>query len=231
MDLTTTSGGVPLIDVAFSRMKTSIIRCELAPGTRLKVESLSKAYGLSSSPIREALNRLAQDGIVQATENRGFWVAPISIEDFRNITRLRVLLEIEALSDSIKHGDEEWEIAVLTAFHRLSLAEKRLGPGTVALDDDWSERHRAFHMALLSATPNALLSNMFVSLFDRAERYRRYSARHRTEERHKNSEHEALMKAALDRDQEKATRLLRKHIEGTLNRVSSALEQQSTTVQ
>ncbi|MGN6651227.1 GntR family transcriptional regulator [Trinickia sp.] len=231
MESTPASNGVPLIDVAFARMKTSIIRCELAPGTRLKVESLSKAYGLSSSPIREALNRLAQDGIVQATENRGFWVAPISIDDFKDITRVRVLLELEALSDSIAHGDEEWEVAVLTAFHRLSLAEKRLGSGPVALDDDWSERHRAYHMALLSATPSALLSNMVGSLFDRAERYRRYSARHRTEERHKNSEHEALMKAAIDRDTEKATRLLRKHIEGTLTRVAGALERQLASVQ
>ncbi|KER70020.1 GntR family transcriptional regulator [Burkholderia cepacia] len=231
MDSTPASNGAPLIDVAFARMKTSIIRCELEPGTRLKVESLSKTYGLSSSPIREALNRLAQDGIVQATENRGFWVAPISIDDFKDITRLRVLLEHEALMDSIEHGDDDWEVAVLTAFHRLSLAEKRMGSGPVALDDDWSERHRAYHMALLSATPSPLLLNMVGSLFDRAERYRRYSARHRTEERHKGAEHEALMKAAIGREKDKAAKLLRKHIEGTLTRVAAALERQLASVQ
>ena len=225
------TNGTPLIDVAFAQMKTSIIRCELEPGTRLKVESLSKAYGLSSSPIREALNRLAQDGIVQATENRGFWVAPISVDDFKDITRLRVLLEHEALMDSIEHGDDEWEVAVLTAFHRLNLAEKRLGTGPVALDDDWSERHRAFHMAMLSATPSVLLSNMVASLFDRAERYRRYSALHRKEERHKSNEHEALMKEAIGRENEKAGRLLRKHVEGTLARVAAALDQQLASLQ
>ena len=231
MDSMSATNGTPLIDVAFAQMKTAIIRCELEPGTRLKVESLSKAYGLSSSPIREALNRLAQDGIVQATENRGFWVAPISVDDFKDITRLRVLLEQEALMDSIEHGDDEWEVGVLTAFHRLSLAEKRLGTGPVALDDDWSERHRAYHMALLSATPSALLSNMVASLFDRAERYRRFSASHRKEERHKNNEHEALMKAAIGREKEKAGRLLRKHVEGTLTRVAAALDQQLAPVE
>ncbi|MCA8155590.1 GntR family transcriptional regulator [Burkholderia contaminans] len=231
MDSTPASNGAPLIDVAFARMKTSIIRCELEPGTRLKVESLSKTYGLSSSPIREALNRLAQDGIVQATENRGFWVAPISIDDFKDITRLRILLEHEALMDSIEHGDDDWEVAVLTAFHRLSLAEKRMGTGPVALDDDWSERHRAYHMALLSATPSPLLLNMVGSLFDRAERYRRYSALHRTGERHKGAEHEALMKAAIGREKDKAAKLLRKHIEGTLTRVAAALERQLASVQ
>ncbi|WP_233859316.1 GntR family transcriptional regulator [Paraburkholderia sp. HD33-4] len=231
MDSNTAENTGPLIDVALSRMKTAIIRGELAPDTRLKVESLSKAYGLSSSPIREALNRLAQDGIVRATENRGFWVAPISVDDFRDISRLRVLLEREALVDSIEHGDEEWEVSVLTAFHRLSLMEKKLDAGPVALDDNWSDRHRAFHMALLSATPSPLLTGMIASLFDRAERYRRYSAMHRLEPRHKNNEHEALMKAAIGREKEKAANLLQKHIEGTLGRIVGALERQAATVQ
>ncbi|WP_322062027.1 GntR family transcriptional regulator [Paraburkholderia sp. J63] len=228
---TTNATSVPLIDVALSQMKTAIIRCELAPGSRLKVESLSKAYGLSSSPIREALNRLTQDGIVQAAENRGFWVAPISVDDFRDISRIRVLLETEALADSIAYGDEEWETGVLTAFHRLSIVEKKMGSGPVALDDNWSDRHRAFHMALLSATPSGLLGGMVGSLFDRAERYRRYSALHRLTGRNKSNEHEVLMKAAIDRDKEKATRLLRSHIEGTLTRVVEALERQSASVQ
>ncbi|MFS8975334.1 GntR family transcriptional regulator [Cupriavidus necator] len=231
MDSTHVSGNGSLNDIALTRMRTAIIRCELPPGSRLKVDSLSKAYGLSSSPIREALNRLAQEGIVQATENRGFWVAPMSVADFQDITRMRSLLEPEALRDAIEHGDEEWEIAVLTAFHRLSLAEKKLGTGPVALDDGWAERHRAFHMALFSATPSALLLGMVESLFDRAERYRRFSALHRTEERHKGSEHEALMKAALDRDADKATKLLRSHIGGTLASVAAALQRQQATIQ
>lgn len=231
MDSNTAENAGPLIDVALSRMKTAIIRCELAPGTRLKVESLSKAYGLSSSPIREALNRLAQDGIVRATENRGFWVAPIAVDDFRDISRLRVLLEREALFDSIERGDDEWEVSVLTAFHRLSLIEKKLDSGPVALDDNWSERHRAFHMALLSATPSPLLTSMIASLFDRAERYRRYSAMHRLEQRHKSNEHESLMKAAIGREKEKAASLLQKHIESTLARTVGALEREAATVQ
>ncbi|MNT97523.1 DNA-binding transcriptional regulator CsiR [compost metagenome] len=69
------------------------------------------------------------------------------------------------------------------------------------------------------------------SLFDRAERYRRFSALHRTEERHKGSEHEALMKAALDRDADKATKLLRSHIGGTLASVAAALQRQQATIQ
>jgi len=225
------ASGAPLIEVALNRMKRAIICGELEPGAKLKVETLSKSYGLSSSPIREALNRLAQDGIVTASDNKGFRVAPISVEDFQEISRLRILLECEALSDAMTYGDDTWEGDILASFHRLSAAEKRLETGPVALDDDWSSRHKAFHFALFSACPSPLLLGLINSLFDRAERYRRYSARHRQVARNKNNEHQLLMKAVLSGDKAKATAMLRQHIEQTQGNVRQALERQATTLQ
>ena len=225
-----TNGG-SLIDVALQQMKKSIICCELAPGEKLKVAELSKSYGLSSSPIREALNRLAQEGIVEANENKGFRVTELSMEDFREITRLRCLLESEALADAIAHGDDAWEANVLGAFHRLGLIEKKLGKVAVVLDDDWAQRHKAYHFALFSACPSPLLLRMIDSLFDRAERYRRFSALHRTSERRKGDEHKQLMDAALARDSEKAVDLLKRHINGTLVHTGEALSRQLSTLQ
>jgi DNA-binding GntR family transcriptional regulator len=223
--------GASLIEVALTKMKRSIVCCELAPGTKLKVDALSKAYDLSSSPIREALNRLAQEGIVNASDNKGFRVAPITVEDFQEISRIRSLLEGEALSDAIEYGDDAWEGDVLAAFHRLSMVEKRLGNGPVALDDDWSERHKAFHFALFSACRSPLLLTMIDSLFDRAERYRRFSALHRQTERHKSNEHQAIMKAALGREKDKAVKLLRKHIDHTKDSIGEAIARQLATLQ
>lgn len=223
--------GTSLIEVALHKMKHSIVRCELAPGSKLKVDTLSKTYGLSSSPIREALNRLAQEGIVNASDNKGFRVAPISVEDFDEISRVRVLLESEALSDAIEYGDDAWEGNVLAAFHRLNVVEKRISSGPVALDDDWAERHKTFHFALFAACRSQLILSMINSLFDRAERYRRYSALHRQTERHKGNEHQALMKAALSRDKEKALKLLAQHIERTRDSIRQAIERQQATLQ
>ncbi|MNF24154.1 HTH-type transcriptional repressor CsiR [compost metagenome] len=225
------SQGGSLIDVALQQMKKSIICCELAPGEKLKVAELSKSYGLSSSPIREALNRLAQEGIVEANENKGFRVTELSLDDFREITRLRCLLESEALADAIAHGDDTWEANVLGAFHRLGLIEKKLGKVAVVLDDDWAQRHKAYHFALFSACPSPLLLRMIDSLFDRAERYRRFSALHRTGERRKGDEHKQLMDAALARDSEKAVELLKRHINGTLVHTGEALSRQLSTLQ
>lgn len=223
--------GTSLIEVALHKMKRSIVCCELAPGTKLKVDALSKTYGLSSSPIREALNRLAQEGVVHVSDNKGFRVAPISVEDFHEISRVRNLLEGEAFADAMQYGDDVWEGNVLAAFHRLSVVEKRLGSGPVALDDEWAARHKAFHFALLSACPSPLMLGMIDSLFDRAERYRRYSALHRQTERHKGNEHQALVKAALARDKEKAVQLLHHHIDRTKENVRLALERQQATLQ
>ena len=221
----------PLIEVALKRMKHAIVACELLPGTKLKVDALSKAYGLSSSPIREALNRLTQEGVVTAFENRGFRVAPVTMRDFDEICRLRILLESEALKDAMELGDDAWEGNVLAAFHRLSALEKKLGPDPVALSDDWTARHKTFHFALFSACRAPLLLNLIDSLFDRAERYRRYSALHRLSPRHKSGEHRNLMNAVLARDKEKALELHRKHIVGTRNRLAEVLERQSATLQ
>ncbi|MHC8332592.1 GntR family transcriptional regulator [Pseudomonas sp. LB3P25] len=221
----------PLIEVALTKMKKAIVCCELAPGEKLKVAELSKTYGLSSSPIREALNRLTQDGVVEASDNKGFRVAPISTTDFRDITRMRCLLECEALGDAIKFGDDAWEADVLGAFHRLNLIEKKLGTGVLVLDDDWSTRHKAFHFALFAACPSPLMLKMIDSLFDRAERYRRFSAKQRIRQRHKGNEHQDLMDAALARDAGKAVTLLRNHIQDTLDRTIEAIERQQATLQ
>jgi DNA-binding GntR family transcriptional regulator len=222
---------LPLVEVALQKMKRSIVACDLVPGAKLKVDMLSKEYGISSSPIREALNRLTQEGLVDASENKGFRVAGITIEDFREICRLRQLLECEALSEAIDRGDDAWEGNVLAAFHRLNLVEKRIGTGPVALDDDWSERHKAFHFALFSASTSHLLLSMVESLFDRAERYRRFSAAHRQGERHKSNEHEVLMNTVLSRDKANALDLLRRHIEHTKDSVADVLARQQAILQ
>lgn len=225
------SAGTSLIELAQQKMKHAIVCCELPPGFKLKVDALSKQYGISSSPIREALNRLAQEGMVNASDNKGFRVAPISVDDFREISRVRVLLESEALADAMQHGDDIWEGNVLAAFHRLSMVEKRLGSGPVALNDDWAERHKHFHFTLFSASPSALLLSMTDSLFDRAERYRRFSAQHRQTERHKSNEHQLLMDAVLARDKDRAVSLLRQHIEHTQDSITNAIERQQATLQ
>ena len=214
----------PLVDQAFQRLRQDVLTGNFAAGTKLKVEELQAAYGFSSSPLREALSRLSQEGLVRADERRGFRVAPLSPDDLRDITRMRLMLDVQALQEAIDHGDDAWEAAIVAAFYRLDKVESRLPDGPVILDAEWSALHRDFHAALLAACPSQRQLAWSASLFDQAERYRRFSARHRKVARRKSTEHKKLMDATLRRDSATACALLADHIGGTLRNVEAAFE-------
>lgn len=219
----------PLVDQAFAQLRRDVLNGTYSAGAKLKLDELQATYGFSSSPLREALSRLAQEGLIRADERRGFRVAAVSAEDLADITRMRVMLDVQALRESIAHGDDAWEALVVGAFHRLEKVEARLSEGPVVLDQGWTEVHTAFHMALISASPSERLRTWSASLFDQAERYRRYSARFRKTFKHKSSEHRKLMDATLRRDADTACALLEEHILSTQRNVLAVLSKVEQT--
>lgn len=219
---------LPLAEQAFRLLRGRILRCEIEPGAKLKIEALQREHGFSSSPLREALNRLAQEGLVKADDRRGFRAAPVTIADLRDVTRMRLLLDCEALKDSIATGDDAWEARAVAAFHRLAKVEARItGPGPLSLNAEWSVLHKQFHFALMGACTSAKLLEMSSSLFDQAERYRRLSMRWRKEPRNKSAEHKRILDAALARDVRTATALLTDHVSRTAANVEAALSKVS----
>ncbi len=213
----------PLVEQAFSRLRQDVLTGHFPPGSKLKLDELQGAYGYSSSPLREALSRLAQEGLVRADERRGFRVAAISLDDLADITRMRRMLDVPALRDAIANGDDAWEGSLVAAFHRLERIESRLGDGPVALDGEWSGLHRAYHQALLAACPSERQRAWSASLFDQAERYRRYAARYRKTARRKVLDHRRLLDATLRRDADTAAALLDEHILSTQRNVEIAM--------
>jgi DNA-binding GntR family transcriptional regulator len=208
---------------ALAALRRVVLRGDVAPGSKLKIDELQRQFGFSSSPLREALSRLVQEGLVRADERRGFRAASVSAEDLREITNLRLLLDPQALRMAIAQGDDAWEGGIVAAFHRLERVESRLSDGPVVLDEEWSGLHRNFHQALIDACPSHRQKALCLSLFDQAERYRRYSARHRQVARRKTGEHRRLMEAALARNADTATVLLEDHIRNTQRNLESAL--------
>ena len=207
---------------AFQALRQDVLSGRHAPQEKLKLDSLQNLYGFSSSPLREALSRLVQEGLVKADERKGFRVTPISAVDLADITKMRLMLDIPALVESIHSGDDAWEAQIVAAFHRLEKIESRLPPGPVVLDAEWSQRHRDFHMSLIAACPSERQLAWSISLFDQAERYRHFAARHRTALKKKDEEHRALMKTVLRRDGETAAALLSEHILSTQTNVMAA---------
>ena len=79
-----------LIEHAYTRLRDDIVSGQLVPGEKLRVEHLKERYGVSAGTLREAITRLASDALVVTEGQRGFRVAPITIEDLEDITNLRV---------------------------------------------------------------------------------------------------------------------------------------------
>jgi len=216
-----------LSEQAFHVLRQDVLSGRHLPESKLKVDALQTLYGFSSSPLREALSRLVQEGLVKSDERRGFRVTAISPEDLVDITKMRLMLDIPALRESIRLGDDAWEAQIVASFHRLEKIESRLPQGPVVLDADWSQRHRDFHRALIAACPSERQLAWSMSLFDQAERYRHFAARNRTVSKKKDEEHRTLMKAVLRRDVETAAVLLAEHISSTQKNVMAAFALQA----
>src|SRR5690348_6192401 len=89
------------------------------PGARLKVAELTQRFGVSISVVREALTRLAEQGLLVASPQRGFRVRELSVADVADLTRVRMQIESLAFGEAVRNGDLTRETAVVATHHPL----------------------------------------------------------------------------------------------------------------
>lgn len=206
------------------RLRREILNGEIAPGERLNLDQLRAAYNVSLSPLREALSRLTSEGLVlQAEDQRGFQVAPVSRDNLAEVTALRRTLEVMALRESIRHGDDAWESEIVAALHRLSKLNARSAQRANTVDDEWESWHRHFHAVLIGACRSPVLLQFCDTLLDLSDRYRRVFIHLQRGPRNVHSEHAAIAEAALARDADRACRLMEQHIELTGTKILAVL--------
>ncbi|MDO8769861.1 MAG: GntR family transcriptional regulator [Burkholderiaceae bacterium] len=207
---------ITLSEVAYQGIRHMILGGEVPPGEKLPLERLASQLGMGTTPIREALSRLAVEGLVIGHGQRGYWSASVSRAEFEQITDLRLDLEPKAFALSIQFGDAQWEGQVVAAFHQLSTITKRLAKSPKTSAREWETLNKAFHLTLISCCGNPWLLRFTGILFDQSERYRHLSVAARAVPPPATDlEHEQLMRAALDRDVRTAVRLLKEHIKAS----------------
>lgn len=204
-----------MVEAAYDQIRHDVLSGKLPPGSKLRVEHLRAEYSVGASTLREALSRLVGEALVVAAGQRGFRVAPISVSDVTDLSELRKLLECHALRESIEHGDDRWEANVVAAFHRLSRIEERVHENPEELGDEWEDRNRAFHEALIAGCANRWVLHFREILYVQSLRYRRLSLTNRSIPRDVHAEHSAIFEATLARDADLACRQLADHIEKT----------------
>ncbi|MCX4098441.1 GntR family transcriptional regulator [Nocardia sp. alder85J] len=194
-------------------VRAAILGGRFEPGARLSPRELAVEFQVSLSVVREALSRLAEQGLVVAMPQLGFSVVDLNIDDLRDLTRVRVLIEGEALRDAVLHADVDYESRLVAAHHRLARTPLTAEGTPATITEDWASAHAVFHDTLISACISSRLREMAARLRDQSELYRRWSGPFDTaaEPRDVAREHRELMEAALDHDAERAVDLLAAH--------------------
>ena len=210
----------------YQDIRRDIVDGVLPAGSKLRMEALSKQYDVGLTPLREALARLVGDAMVVTEGQRGFWVAPLSIEELEDISAVRSLIETEALSRSIEKGDDAWAEELTRAFEELTRIETSLNsePSDEQMHQ-WETANRVFHQALVSACGSPWLIKLRDQMYRQAERYRHISLLTAHDDRCLHDEHEGIYHAAINRQSLKAARLTELHLNRTAEAVADALRE------
>ncbi|HEX3912993.1 MAG TPA: GntR family transcriptional regulator, partial [Steroidobacteraceae bacterium] len=211
---TVPNGTVTLVSSIVDRLRFEILGGRIKPGAKLRADDLKNKFEVSLTPVREALMRLSAEGLVIAEDQRGFRVAPISLQNLKEVTELRVALECLALQHAIAAGDLEWETNIVATAHRLGALTSRPSNDQAVINEEWEEWHRKFHVALIAACNMPLLIAFCKTANDLCDRYRRiFLPFIRPIDRL--NDHNRIAEATCKRDSALATKLLADHIRKT----------------
>lgn len=208
---------------AYSQLRADLLACRLAPGQKLKIDELCQRLSAGSSAVREALSRLASEGLVLTEPQRGFRVMPLDLDELRDLTNTRCQIEALCLRDSIAHGDVEWETSLIAAQHRLSRTPVQADRDAKCYSEAFAAAHTMFHEALVGACASRWLLHVRQLLSTQQERYRWLSRPLAKGERNLDREHSAIARAALDRDADAAVALLTEHLQKTASIILDAM--------
>jgi DNA-binding GntR family transcriptional regulator len=210
------SGSDTLSERAAMLLQHDIIAGRLAPGARLGIVDLVQRYDIGATPLREGLSRLMSRGLIVGIGQRGFRVADISREDLADITRMRTVVEMEAIRLAIQNGDDAWEAGIVGALHQMRRHIERIGDKFREGAPDFDRLHKGFHTALLSACGSKRLLSAHSDLYDQAYRYRRVMMRGFDSGTRFVEAHQLLADRILARDVGASQATLESHLHSTL---------------
>ncbi len=205
-------------ELAWMAIREEILTGRMPPGTPLRLRDLASRLGMSVIPVREAVSRLHQEGLVTREAQRGAVVAPVSVEDMEDLYRVRVELEglaIQLACERFTPEHHRYLSGILDAFVEAYEA------GQVPRGRDL---HRQFHLELYRLARSPILDRLIPPLLDAAERYRVLSVADRGNPHQRRQEHQRILDACLTGDGRKARRELADHLARTVKVVRAKLE-------
>ncbi|MBB2891901.1 GntR family transcriptional regulator [Flexivirga oryzae] len=200
-------------EYAYHEVKDRILGGRLPPGSVIGQESLASELGVSTTPLREALKRLASEGLVQLDTHRDARVTTVSAEEARGLYAVRKRLDPFAAGLAAQHRSQ-------AVIDEIEAALAALRPRASTADVDALLVHRRFHRTIYRAAGNLPLVTILDGLWDKMDLYRLVALTSRwSDPEHiarTQAEHEELADAVVRADAARAEQLMHEHIEGSL---------------
>lgn len=216
-----------LSDVAFEALRRQIISLELQPGQRLNLDKLAADFGISPTPLREALNRLAAQRLIKIEAYRGFIVEPLlTDEEISSLCAIRHLLEAHALKEALPKFTEA-DVAKLSEIVREMdelIAQKPFN----ALE--FNTLDQKLHREIVIKAGNQFLEDAYAALNVHVQIARLFQLRAIQHSSPANDEHRELVAAIAARDQKATQHALKNHIGSSRARLVNLVRQRNNKV-
>lgn len=206
-------------DEAYRVLKTEIMENRMPPGFQAVETELADLLGISRTPVREAIIRLCQEGLVEVRRRRGIRVLPISVEDMREIYDLLTMLEPECARRLAQTGLSPAQVDALEG----TVNDMELAMASDLLDA-WAQADDRFHRLHLDFLTNRRLAKMIGQLLDQAHRVRMFTLHLRAKPLKSTSAHRDMVESLQGRDVENISRLYREHREEAAVELMEILE-------
>lgn len=194
---------------AYNAIKEKIIGCEYAPNTLLNEEVLREELHVSRTPIRDALSRLEQEGLITIIPKKGIMVSGLSISDINMIFEVRLLYEPYAL---LHYGSQLPNADILKFFNDFSM------PNGVFNEDTCFELDDAFHAAVINTMPNRYLRQTYDWIHNQNLRFRVMTGQvNDTRLAETAAEHLRILTACLKQEWKLAAKEMEEHLIASKN--------------
>jgi len=197
-----------LHDEVAERIRALILSGDLEPKSRVNELELSERFGISRTPLREAIKILATEGLLELLPNRGARVASVDAAEIDEMLEVIAGLEANAALLLVDRIDAD-EITAIEERHAAMLSAYNMGD-----EAGYFRENRTIHEAMMQAARNATLAQVYATISGRIQRFR-YMA-HKTPEQWSRAiaEHEEMLRLIHARDGEALAKLMRLHILG-----------------
>lgn len=207
VDAPAADSSILLRDIAYERIKEAIRLSRLQPGQPLSESRLSRDLGISRTPVREALQLLAQEGLVQVIRGRAVTVAAPSVQEVMDAIHVRLLLEPEVTRLAAKHITQD-QLQVLWG------AQAGLEEAVATQDRAaWSRADNVYHELLSQACPNQLLGDLAIQFRNRVSYLSVDAQGNWTRLATCTVEHRRIVEMIAEHDSDGAEQAMRSHIE------------------